>query len=841
MSATIIIKEARGLTAADDSGKSDPYVVVKLNGTIVGKTKPVAQTLSPVWDYTANVASFAAGTIQFDVYDKDEVGKDDRLGSAVVKTRELFAGTDVMGNDLWLPLSTKGELHVLISVPEDDGTGDDSSYATATDVDDADLDDEFKTKVDLNSSSASASAPAAAGGDEDEIGVVVETATTEQAMAIKPFLGALVAPSGYVKKGDADAAPNASADLSYVFGYRSHDVRSNLFVATDDASGSTVLYHTAALGVRLNVAKNEQSVFRGKHTDDVVSIAYHAESGKVVTGQMGKNPLAFVYDGKSLSSAVELKSFHKRAVIALAFSHDGKYIASVGDDDDHSIAVHDAASGALLASSTGDKNKITSVKFAPTSYEFTTTGVKHVKVWTFTPGGRTLAGKRGIFGTRGELQTIATGAYTAAGLFVSATQSGDLYVWKGERLAKVVEKAHAGGAVVTVAYDAKSDVVLTGGRDGCIKAWSGASLKALGTVAKNLSSFVSSETVCEVRSIALCPNSRKLYAGLKQDSSIRFLGTLDVNTWSLTAAKSGSNVVMAGHAGEAWGLAVNPKDNAISASGGDEGAVLFWDTAKRTVCGSINVSQLLSLPAGKTGVRGFDFHPDGRHIAVGCTSGAVAVLEVEDGRKSAKVIWSAKDTAREVDQVRFSPSGKYVAAGAHDGFIRVYNTNGGLKCKCSGHHSTITHIDWSADDAILQSNSLDYELLFWDINNGGAQIKSPSSIKDTKWESFTCVLGWPVQGIFPPYSDFTDVNAASRSPSQTLIATAEDSGLVCLYKYPAIGSGYDHRGKIAKRPDRVTLAGHSSHVTNVAWANSDKTLVSLGGNDRSVFVWAIRN
>lgn len=39
--------------------------------------------------------------------------------------------------------------------------------------------------------------------------------------------------------------------------------------------------------------------------------------------------------------------------------------------------------------------------------------------------------------------------------------------------------------------------------------------------------------------------------------------------------------------------------------------------------------------------------------------------------------------------------------------------------------------------------------------------------------------------------------------------------------------------------DHKPYGGHSSHVTNVGFDESDKWLVSTGGEDRAVFQWEV--
>jgi WD40 repeat protein len=63
---------------------------------------------------------------------------------------------------------------------------------------------------------------------------------------------------------------------------------------------------------------------------------------------------------------------------------------------------------------------------------------------------------------------------------------------------------------------------------------------------------------------------------------------------------------------------------------------------------------------------------------------------------------------------------------------------------CRGHTSYITHLDFSHDSKVLQSNCGAYELLFWNVETG-QQIKSATSVRDVSWATWSCVLGWPVQ------------------------------------------------------------------------------------------------
>ena len=91
------------------------------------------------------------------------------------------------------------------------------------------------------------------------------------------------------------------------------------------------------------------------------------------------------------------------------------------------------------------------------------------------------------------------------------------------------------------------------------------------------------------------------------------------------------------------------------------------------------------------------------------------------------------------------------------------------------------------------------------------------------------IFRWPVQGIYPAGTDGTDINAVDRSPAGDLIATADDFGSVKLLRFPCA----------MEKSKFVEFKGHSSHVTCVRWSLDGRNLMSVGGNDKCLFVWQI--
>lgn len=152
----------------------------------------------------------------------------------------------------------------------------------------------------------------------------------------------------------------------------------------------------------------------------------------------------------------------------------------------------------------------------------------------------------------------------------------------------------------------------------------------------------------------------------------------------------------------------------------------------------------------------------------------------------------------------------------------------------SKHSSYIKHIDFTKDGNYLHSTSGDYELLFWDVNTGKQVTSGATLTRDLQWATWNVTIGWPVQGIWEPATDGTDVNSVDRTKrtynnGMNLIATGNDSGLIRVLQYPCL----------VPHSESVKARGHSSHVTTVLFSVNDEMLFSTGGEDQTVIQWKI--
>ena len=657
--------------------------------------------------------------------------------------------------------------------------------------------------------------------DDDEIDPFAEIGGGDEFMAVKPWLGAIVAPSKW-QEGPEDAdEPGKELVLENIYGFSAHR-RDAAFYSS---SPGEIVYFAAAAGVVNNFGKKgsrkkgeQQQHFNLAHTDDILCMAMHPAGNRVATGEIGRRPKIFVWDVHSTNVLLEIVGFHRFGIELLAWSPTGAMLATVGRDGDHSIAIYDGDSGSMVANSKGHQNKVQAICFK-TEMDIVTAGVKHVKFWTMSE--RKISGKNGLFKPKGKIQTVLAVAALGANT-VTGQKDGSLYLWQGRNCQDLRKGVHKGPILALVTLNVTmGNGVLSGGKDGKIFLWDRTLTPTLKFDMNSLDSIKGvvpkGPMDCAIHS--LDARHSHILVGVKSAEifHIPFDGCED-------GSASVTRVVHGHFAGETWGLECHP-DQCEFVTVGDDSTIRRWDSVH---------CRLLCVAKLECKARAVTYAPEsGSQIAVGTTSGNVIIYDSNNLSKPLKKISVTKEW---IEDLKYSKNGKILGVSSHDNRIylfnrKTYNQYAVLK----GHSSYITHIDFSYDEKTneckwLQSNCGAYELLFWDTTTGKRNGKA-SALRDVKWGTWTCVLGWPVQGIWQAGQDGTDINAVDRSHSRDkpLLVTGDDSGKVSLFRYPC--SNGNAVGRVSK--------GHSSHVTNVRFLHDDSNVISTGGGDRCVFQWKV--
>ncbi|CAH9098107.1 unnamed protein product [Cuscuta epithymum] len=92
---TVTIVRATNLKNQEMIGKSDPYAVVHIRPLFKVKTKTIDNNLNPLWNETFELIAEDKETqfVTIEVFDKDNVGQDERMGVAKLPLKDLEAET----------------------------------------------------------------------------------------------------------------------------------------------------------------------------------------------------------------------------------------------------------------------------------------------------------------------------------------------------------------------------------------------------------------------------------------------------------------------------------------------------------------------------------------------------------------------------------------------------------------------------------------------------------------------------------------------------------------------------------------------------------------------------
>ncbi|XP_053521940.1 echinoderm microtubule-associated protein-like 5 isoform X5 [Artibeus jamaicensis] len=533
----------------------------------------------------------------------------------------------------------------------------------------------------------------------------------------------------------ARSAPSCHLRLEWVYGYRGHQCRNNLYYT----AAKEIVYFVAGVGVVYSPREHRQKFYRG-HSDDIISLALHPERVLVATGQVGKEPYICVWDSYTVQTVSVLKDVHTHGVACLAFDLDGQF-------------------------------------------------------WSFC--GNALTPKRGVFGKTGDLQTILCLACARDEVTYSGALSGDIYVWKGINLIRTIQGAHTAGIF---SMNASEEGFATGGRDGCVRLWD-LTFKPITVI--DLRETDQGYKGLSVRSV--CWRSDHILVGT-QDSEIFEIVVHERNKPFL---------IMQGHCeGELWALAIHPT-KPLAVTGSDDRSVRLWSLVDHALIARCNMEE----PVRCAAVNG-----DGIHLALGMKDGSFTVLRVRDMTEVVHI----KDRKEAIHELKYSPDGTHLAVGCNDGSVDIYGVAQRYKKvgECVGSLSFITHLDWSSDSRYLQTNDGAGRRIFYRMP-GGREVTNKEEIKGVHWASWTCVSGLEVNGIWPKYSDINDINSVDGNYIGQVLVTADDYGIVKLFRYPCLRKGAKFKKYI----------GHSAHVTNVRWSHDYQWVISIGGADHSVFQW----
>lgn len=302
-------------------------------------------------------------------------------------------------------------------------------------------------------------------------------------------------------------------------------------------------------------------------------------------------------------------SRHSSRVTAVAWSPDGKYLASASYDK--TIQVWHAANGTHAMTCLGHFERVQALTWSPDSkYLVSGSDDGMARVWDAATGHSLVT----YAGHGGQVRAVA---WSPDGTrIVSAGSDGGVQVWDPQTGTLVFTYREHQSPVHTVAWSPDGKRIASGGEDKAVHIWEPtkepARLRFLGTLTQMLSPERKPARLHghqgRINAVAWSPDSRRVAAATSTYQSIVWEVSTGIIVVSQTTNSAGVNAI-------AWS-----PDGKLLASGGNDKAVQVWNPATKH----------MSFPyRGHTGyVLTLAWSPDGTRIASGGVDHTVQVWKV---------------------------------------------------------------------------------------------------------------------------------------------------------------------------------------------------------------------
>jgi WD40 repeat protein len=486
-------------------------------------------------------------------------------------------------------------------------------------------------------------------------------------------------------------------------------------------------------------------------------------------------------------------SGHEADVISVAFSRDGKYLATGSVDT--TVRIWEASSGKLIRDLKGHTAEVGGLAFGPDGkLLFTSSEDGTLILWDIETGERLR-----------ELPnfTVYKVSFNPDGTRVAAATFNGLEVWRYAPDSAEPITLEESQAILTIP-DGGSGIFSPDGK------WLAAlSLSTAGGNAVKLWNAITGQELLTLAGhtdwlagLAFSPDGKRL-ASTSLDGTVRI--------WSLASGQEMVAVTVP-PAGYGNRVVYSPNGQEFATNGGD-GTATIWNAKtgepRRTFKG--HSAEVMNMA----------FSPDGEKFATASLDTTAIVWDTATGEKLLTL--SGHEVG--VRDITFSPDGSKIASGGFDNTARIWDAGTGAELlKITGHEGIVPGVAFSPDGTRLATASTDGTAKIWDVKTGAlifALVGHASGVVDITFSP-------EGQKIATASSDATAKIWDATTGKELLTLTGHGAELRPVAfspdgKFLATGSG-DNTAKlwnVETGQELLTLPGSEGAVYGVAFSPSD--------------------
>ncbi|MDJ0737617.1 MAG: caspase family protein [Nostocaceae cyanobacterium] len=568
------------------------------------------------------------------------------------------------------------------------------------------------------------------------------------------------------------------------------------------------------------------------------------------------NAIAFSPDGKMIASASDdntvkvwgvdgklVNTFkgHKDRVTSIAFSGNGKFIASGSADKTVKIYNFD---GKLIKTFSGHGDIVKSISFSPNSQVIASTSSdKTIKIWDINQGL--------VQSWNADNRWANSVSFSPDGqLIVSGGEDNLVKIWNVKNGELIQSIAGHKERITSVKFSPDGHLIAAGSGDKRV------SLYNFNHKSKRAKKELTlTESKEQINSVSFSRDGKFIAAAVED-------GT--INVWSLDGSLL---TTVKGHGAAVNDVSFKYNDGKFLASAGDDKIVRLWQidsiiTPEHNTVYSVvfspngkvfasagwdgkvkiwernqsgNISQFQEFVAHDNIIDAISFSNDGKFIATASSDNRIKIWDA----KNYNFIQEFSGNQDRITSISFSPDGKFIASGGANKTVKIWRLNDGqLLRTIFGHTDVVTSVSFSPNGKFIASGSTDNIAKVWRLDGtlihslqghglAISQVKfSPNGkiLATASWDNSIKLWNVTDGTVINTFTGHTDgVTGLSFTANGGILASGSADSTIKLWN--------TSKGTLLK-----TLLGHPGKINSISFNLDDKLLLT-GGESAGVKLW----